>query len=43
MLEQLPTPKKISLKEKYPKASAEAIDLLQNLLEFNPSKRYTVE
>lgn len=43
MLEQLPTPKRVSLKEKYPKASPDALDLLQRLLAFNPEKRLTVD
>lgn len=33
----------MSLKERFPKASADALDLLSKLLEFNPNKRYSVE
>ncbi|CAL5975154.1 Mitogen-activated_protein kinase [Hexamita inflata] len=43
MLEQLPQSKKKNLKELYPKASDEALDLMSKLLVFNPNKRLTVE
>jgi mitogen-activated protein kinase 1/3 len=34
---------KIPFSKIYPNASAEAVDLLENMLQFNPKKRYTVE
>lgn len=43
ILEQLPQPKKHSLRDLYPQASDECIDLLSKLLVFNPNKRLTVE
>lgn len=43
MLESLPTTKAKKLKDIFPSASGEAIDLIKNLLMFNPTKRYTVE
>lgn len=43
MLEQLPTSKKKRLRDVFPTASDEAIDLIKRLLIFNPSKRLTAE
>jgi len=43
MLDTLPPVTKRSYKELYPAASAEALDMLQHLLSFNPNKRYTAE
>ncbi len=42
MLESLPPTKAKSLKELFPTASNEAIDLINQCLQFNPSKRITV-
>jgi len=41
MLESLPKTKDKSLRSMFPTASDEAIDLIRNLLQFNPSKRLT--
>jgi len=43
MLESLPTTKPKKLRDMFPSASDEAIDLIQNLLKFNPTKRLSVE
>ena len=43
MLESLPPTKAKRLKDMFPTASDEALDLLKNLLVFNPNKRLTVE
>ena len=43
MLESLPTTKVKKMRDMFPSASDEAIDLMQNLLKFNPTKRLTVE
>jgi len=43
MLESLPGSGKRTLKNIYPNATDEAIDLLENLLVFNPSKRMTAD
>jgi len=43
MLESLPTTKSKKLKDMMPSASNEAIDMMQNLLKFNPTKRLTVD
>jgi len=39
----LPHTPKVPFKRLYPNASADAIDLLEHLLAFDPVKRYTVE
>ena len=41
MIESLPATKVKKLKDVFPSASDEALDLLKNLLIFNPSKRLT--
>eukprot|EP00003_Mantamonas_plastica_P018141 TRINITY_DN2977_c0_g1_i2.p1 TRINITY_DN2977_c0_g1~~TRINITY_DN2977_c0_g1_i2.p1 ORF type:complete len:237 (+),score=93.04 TRINITY_DN2977_c0_g1_i2:205-915(+) len=41
MLESLPDPKKRSFKKMFPRATDEALDLLEGLLQFNPEKRLT--
>lgn len=41
MLETLPPVQKRSFRDSYPQASPEAIDLLEQLLQFNPAKRPT--
>jgi len=43
MLESLPATKVKKMRDMFPSASDEAIDLMQNLLKFNPTKRLTVE
>jgi len=43
MLENLPFTKPKSLQEMYPHASEEALDLLRQLLAFNPDKRITAD
>eukprot|EP00727_Mastigamoeba_balamuthi_P011147 m51a1_g6655 putative extracellular response kinase (360) ;mRNA; f:144075-145464 len=43
MLETLPPVHKKNLRDMYPAASAEAIDLLEKLLQFDPNKRPTAE
>ena len=43
MLEQLPPTKAKRLRDMFPTASDEALDLLRNLLQFNPSKRLSAE
>lgn len=43
MLEALPQTKTKPLHEFFPTASDEALDLLKNLLRFNPNKRFTAE
>lgn len=43
MLESLPPTKPKKLRDIFPSASDDALDLLKNLLQFNPSKRLTAE
>jgi len=43
MLESLPPTKARKLKDIFPTASPEALDLMKNLLHFNPNKRLTAE
>ena len=43
MLESLPPTKNKKLKDMFPTASEESLDLLKKLLQFNPNKRLTVE
>lgn len=43
MLETLPPVKRKSLRDMYPQASHDALDLLEKLLQFNPNKRPTAE
>jgi len=43
MLESLPPTKAKKLRDMFPTASEEALDLLKNLLQFNPNKRLTAE
>ena len=43
MLESLPATRPKPLPDIFPTASKEALDLLQKLLQFNPSKRLTAE
>jgi mitogen-activated protein kinase 15 len=43
MLESLPPTKPKKLRDMFPTASEEALDLLKNLLQFNPNKRLTAE
>ncbi|KAH0573588.1 Mitogen-activated protein kinase [Spironucleus salmonicida] len=43
MLEQIPQPKQRNLKEIFPKATSEALDLIQGMLHFNPQQRLTIE
>lgn len=43
MLESLPPTKGKRLRDMFPTASDDAIDLLKNLLQFNPNKRLTAE
>ena len=43
MIMDVKQPEPMSLSEMFPKASAEALDLLRLLLQFNPKRRLTVE
>ena len=43
MLESLPPTKARKLRDMFPSASDEALDLMKNLLHFNPNKRLTAE
>jgi mitogen-activated protein kinase 15 len=43
MLESLPLSKQKRLRDMFPTASDDALDLLKNLLQFNPSKRLTAD
>ena len=43
MLESLPPTKAKKLRDMFPTASEDAIDLIKNLLQFNPNKRLTAE
>jgi len=43
MLESLPPTKARKLKDMFPTASPEALDLMKNLLHFNPNKRLSAE
>jgi len=43
MLESLPPSKSRRLRDVFPTASDEALDLLKSLLHFNPGKRLTAE
>jgi mitogen-activated protein kinase 15 len=43
MLESLPPTKAKKLRDMFPTASEEALDLLKSLLQFNPSKRLTAD
>ena len=43
MLESLPPTKQKKLRDMFPTASEEALDLIKNLLQFNPNKRLTAE
>ena len=43
MLESLPPAKAKRLRDMFPTASEEALDLLKNLLQFNPNKRLSAE
>jgi len=43
MLESLPSTKPKKLREMFPSASDDAVDMIKNLLHFNPTKRLTVE
>jgi mitogen-activated protein kinase 15 len=43
MLESLPPTKPKRLRDVFPTASDDALDLLKNLLQFNPHKRLTAE
>lgn len=43
MLESLPPTKAKKLKDMFPTASEDALNLLKNLLQFNPNKRLTAE
>lgn len=43
MLESLPAVTKKNTRDLYPTASAEAIELIERLLHFNPAKRPTSE
>ena len=43
MLESLPPTKAKKLRDMFPTASDDALDLLKNLLQFNPTKRLTAE
>jgi len=43
MLESLPAVTKKNTRDLYPTATAEAIDLIEKLLHFNPAKRPSAE
>jgi len=43
MIESLPVTKVKKLKDVFPSASDEALDLIKNLLIFNPNKRLTAD
>ena len=43
MLDSLPATKQKKLRNMFPTASDEALDMIKNLLQFNPSKRLSVE
>jgi len=43
MLESLPPAKAKRLRDMFPTASDDALDLLKNLLQFNPNKRLSAE
>jgi len=43
MLESLPPTKAKKLRDMFPTASDDALDLMKNLLQFNPTKRLTAE
>jgi len=43
MLESLHPTKPKKLRDMFPTASEDALDLLKNLLQFNPNKRLTAE
>lgn len=43
MLESLPPTKPKKLRDMFPTASEDALDLLKSLLQFNPNKRLTAE
>ena len=43
MLESLPNPKVKKLKDMFPSASEEALDMIKKLLVFNPNKRLSAE
>jgi mitogen-activated protein kinase 15 len=43
MLESLPATKSKKLRDMFPTASDDALDLLKTLLQFNPNKRLTAE
>ena len=43
MLESLPPTKQRRIRDMFPSAPDEAIDLIKNLLQFNPSKRLSAE
>ena len=43
MLESLPPTKAKKLRDMFPTASDDALDLMKNLLQFNPGKRLTAE
>jgi mitogen-activated protein kinase 15 len=43
MLESLPPTKAKKLRDMFPTASDDALDLIKNLLQFNPTKRLTAE
>lgn len=43
MLEQLPPAPKKNLRDSYPHAPPEAVDLIEKLLQFSPTNRYSAE
>lgn len=43
MLDSLPPTKAKKLRDMFPTASDDALDLLKNLMQFNPGKRLTAE